>query len=155
MDTAATVSEQKAKIAQFRQEFLNELPALAREYIDTARAESTTQAFEKVMNTAVKVIEGLQVAEKADKYANLPVINFTIGAGVQVTTIEAAAQVPAVPNPDVTDVEPKPVSPFKDSGHDWSLPDNPTDLLPSPDEPGAAATLAALDLASGAMALPD
>lgn len=146
----------KDQIDQFRQEFLQELPILAREYIDTARAEATTAAFEKVMNTALKVIEGLEVEKKKDVYANLPVIHVSFGPGMQLaTTVEPAPE--AAPE-DVTDVEAKPVkSPFGTSSREnWELPDDPTKLLePVPVDPDDAATLAALNLAGSAMALDD
>lgn len=144
----------KDQIEAFRREFFQELPSLAREYIDTARSEGTTQAYEKVMNTAFKAIEGLEVERKKDVYANLPVIHVSFGAGVQMTQVVE----PPTPAADVTDAEPRPVkSPFASSAAKaWDeLPDNPTDLLPSTLSPEEQATLQALNLAGSAMALED
>lgn len=148
----ALTSVPKEKIDAFRREFLDELPDLAREYIDTARAESTTAGYEKVMNTALKVIEGLQVQERKDIYANLPVIHVTFGPSMEMATQIAPAPVPDADQ--VVDVEVK--SPFgssasKDFG---TLPPDLLDLLPAP-VPTAAEqeTLDALALAGSAMAL--
>lgn len=123
-------NESKAAIAEFRRVFIDDLPDLAREYIDTARAEKTTAAMEKVMNTALKVIEGLQVDQAKNPYANLPVINFHIGSDTTVTT---SVEQPAL----VEDVTPRRVvSPFQTSAAKaWdettpeSLPADPLDLL--------------------------
>lgn len=142
----------KDQIDLFRQEFLTELPSLAREYVDTARSEGTTASYEKVMNTALKVIEGLEVEKKKDVYANLPVIHVSFGPGMQMTT-EVVPE-PVVPD-EVTDVTPK--SPFASSASKdfGTLPDNPLDLLSGP-EPASEEdddTLRALSLAGSAMAL--
>ena len=142
----------RQQIDGFRQEFLRELPLLAREYVDVARSEGTTAAYEKVMNTALKVIEGLQVQEKKDPYANLPVINITFGPGMQLATqVEPAP----LPEPQVQDVQPKVASPFASSSSAafGTLPDDPVDLLPAPADPESAEVLAALDLAANAMVL--
>lgn len=168
MDHTVVATRQKTQVAEFRDIFLDELPVLAAQYIDVARAEGTTAAYEKVMNTALKVIEGLEVAKKADPYANLPTINFHIGADMAVTaTIEAA-------KPDVVDVEAKRVDPEWPFPRDNPLPDNPLELLHETvqaepirqEKPSAALrqegaadegreeeTLRALDLAASAMAL--
>lgn len=140
------------QISQFRQEFLTELPSLAREYIDTARSEATTAAFEKVMNTALKVIEGLEVQQKKDVYANLPVIHVHFGPAMEMATTVEPAAVAAV-----TDVEPKVQSPFHTSSSAafGTLPDDPLDLLPAPSTPEEEEVLASLSLASSAMALED
>lgn len=142
----ALTAEPKAQIDAFRQEFLAELPALAREYVDTARAEQTTAAYEKVMNTALKVIEGLAVQEKKDPYANLPVIHVSFGPGMQMATVvEAPAAQEPETAPGVIDVQVK------------ALPDDVLDLLPTPDAAAPteeeAAVLATLDLAASLMAL--
>lgn len=136
----------KVQIDLFREEFLAELPQLAREYVDTARAEATTAAYEKVMNTALKVIDGLEVQKQKDIYANLPVINISFGPGMQMATqVEASKEVPAI---EATDVEPKETWPFPTSAH--ALPDNPLELLEAPADPEMQL---ALDLASSALAL--
>lgn len=143
-----------AKLAAFRKEFIDELPNLAREMIDQARAEESVQAYERVMNVALKVVDGLQVQDKKDIYANLPVIHMTINGGTVTTEVTPAA----LPAADVTDVEPKVQSPFGTSAaREWQLPDDPSEILPGPDPSpeDVAAELAALDLAAGAMALPD
>lgn len=153
----ALTSPAKVRIDAFRQEFLEELPALAREYIDTARSEATTAAFEKVMNTALKVIEGLQVQEKKDQYANLPVIHVSFGPGMQMATLVEAAPspgsdpLPGAPSADIEDAVVK--SPFQTSASSefGTLPPDPLALLD--DTPGAQETLAVLNLAASAMAL--
>lgn len=126
------------KLTAFRQEFVDELPALAREMIDMARAENTTQAYEKVLNTAMKVVEGMQVAQKADPYANLPVIHMHIGSNT-ITTVVKAPAIQEAPG-DVIDVEAT-LTPMP------ALENAPE---PSEDE---LAVLADLDLAASAMAL--
>lgn len=143
----------KVQIDAFREEFLQELPQLAREYVDTARAEATTAAYEKVMNTALKVIDGLEVQKQKDVYANLPVIHISFGPGMEMATqVELPKEVPAL----VEDVTPKETWPFPQSAH--TLPDDPLELLAAPDignpiSPEDDETLNALSLASSAMAL--
>jgi hypothetical protein len=142
----------KVQIDAFREEFLQELPQLAREYVDTARAEATTAAYEKVMNTALKVIDGLEVQKQKDIYANLPIINITFGPGMQMATQVEAAPVEA---PAIEDATVKDEWPFPHSGRGdepvsaTALPDNPLELL----ETQVDETLEALNLASSAMAL--
>lgn len=148
-ELVAGESDQKANVKAFRDVFLRELPSLAQEYVDIARAESTTAAMEKVMNTALKVVEGLQVDQAKNPYANLPVINFHIGAdAVVTTTVEPPLEV-------VEDVTPK--SPFGASAAkawDEPLPDDPLALLESPAEPHPQQEI--LDsLAFGLTALPE
>lgn len=141
------------KIAQFRKEFLEDLPELGRAYRETALAEGTTAAMEKVMNTALKVIEGLEVEKKKDVYANLPVIHVSFGPGMLATTTVEPAPQPTADTTDVVDVEPK--SPFKDSSSREfnTLPEDVTELLPAPESAEDAAILEALSLGSSAMAL--
>jgi hypothetical protein len=155
MDTPPAQSNSASKLAAFRKEFIDELPNLAREMIDIARAEETVQAYEKVMNVALKVVEGLAVQEKKDPYANLPVIHMTINGGTVHTQVEAAPAAPALPTADIEDATPK--SPFASSASKtWELPDDPTEILPAvPDLDDTQATLNALDAAAGAMALGD
>lgn len=149
----------KVQIDAFREEFLTELPLLAREYVDTARAEGTTAAYEKVMNTALKVIDGLEVQKQKDIYANLPVINITFGPAMQMATqIEATPEErPAIEAGDITTVEPKETWPFPRSARDegaaksaHALPEDPLQLLEASEDDE---TLTALSLASSAMAL--
>jgi hypothetical protein len=157
MDTPPAQSNSASKLASFRKEFIDELPNLAREMIDIARAEETVQAYEKVMNVALKVVEGLQVQDKKDPYANLPVIHMTINGGTVHTQVEAAPAAPALPDADIEDVTPRVQSPFGSSASKaWELPDDPTEILPAvPDLDDTQATLNALDAAAGAMALGD
>lgn len=164
MDALPDSNSPKAKLDAFRKEFLDELPSLAREMIDTARAEGTTQAYEKVMNTAMKVVEGVQVDVKKDQYANLPVIHVSFGPGMQMaTTITTPA--PEIPTADVVDVQAKETvfSPFRTSASaefgtaPAQLPDDPLDLLADPATAASTqdedAVLEALTLAGSAMAL--
>lgn len=160
MDLTTAKDAKLAKIEQFRQELVDELPTLARQYIDTARAEATTAAFEKVMNTALKVIEGLEVEKAKDKYANLPVINFVIGPDMHVTaTVE--------PAPPVVDAQAREVT-TQTPALAEALPTNPLELLdgqeetPLPAHQGQEAdalrqkeeeALLALDEVAGALAL--
>ena len=164
MDAAAISNKSKSQVLEFRNTLLDELPLLARQYIDTARAEATTAAYEKVMNTALKVIEGLEVEKAKDKYANLPTINFILGADMQITTtVDAPAPTPVPKSPDVTDVTPKdPLNPEESA----SLPHDPLELLHGHEEPDALPsqdaqaeqrrqeeTLLTLELAGSALAM--
>lgn len=165
MDALTDSNSPKAKLDEFRKEFLDELPNLAREMIDTARAEGTTAAYEKVMNTAMKVVEGVQVDVKKDQYANLPVIHVSFGPGMQMaTTITPAAPVVELAGDEVVDVEPRqPASPFRTSasqafGTAPALPDDPLDLLAEPTADPVRtqdedAVLEALTMAGSALAL--
>jgi hypothetical protein len=148
------------KISEARNVLVDELPVVLRAFIDTVRAEGTSQAYDRLASFALKAVPDLQVNAKPDQYANLPTIHFTIGPGLAMTTTVAAAPVPA-PDADITDVEPKSQAPaalmspipaeVRQAAQEWldSLPDDPLDLLEVPE------TLAALTAAAGAMAMPD
>lgn len=141
----------KDSIDAARQAIVDDLPEMARKYADIALAEGTSQAFQRYFDTAAKIIPDLAANEKKDQYANLPMIHFTIGPGLQVTTTVEQPQVTA----DVTDVEPKVASPFGASASKEfdTLPEDVLDLLPvSAEETQVRETLEA---AAGAMAMPD
>jgi hypothetical protein len=141
---------EKAPIERARERLLEQLPALVDEYIDTARAEGTTQAFDRLMGFALKAVDGLQVDPKAGQYANLPVIHVSFGPGMQLTV--EPGQAPPAPLPlveEVTDATPPAV-----------LPDDPLDLLPAPEptptELAEREVLEALAAAGSAMVMePD
>lgn len=154
MDALPNQSNAAEKLAEFRREILDELPNLAREMIDVARAEATPQAYEKVLNIALKTVEGMQVQEKKDPYANLPVIHMTINGGSVTTQVSAPEPIAAI-DVQATVLPDAPTSPFGASASKtWAMPADPTELLDStPMDADQQAVLDALTAAGSAMVM--
>lgn len=142
----------KSNIDLARERLLSELPDLVEQYIDTARTEGTTQAYDRLMGFALKAIEGLQVNAKPDPYANMPVIHVSFGSNMQmVTTVEAAPEETPVPVlPNIVDAVAKLPAPAAQEAPLQALPDDPLELLDAP-PPASAEEQAVLDALAGSL----
>lgn len=95
-----------------RDVMVSAMPALMQEFIDVCRATGTPAAYQKLMETALKFVPDMKVADKADPYANLPVINYTVqidgstNTTVQVIKGESAPVLPMVEEVAPTNFKP-------------------------------------------------
>lgn len=140
MADAVSGDSTQAKIDEFRKKFIDRLPYLADEFIDSARAENTPDAYKKLMDFSLKVVEGLEV-DKRGAYDNLPMVNVYIGSDVIQTKIAPQAQAPAL---DVVDVQAKAPS------DNFPFPAYPPDAPPLPAPPETSAVFDAFAVLHGA-----
>lgn len=97
-----TESWRERQLEAGRDVMVTAMPALVQEFIDVCRATGTPAAYQKLMETALKFVPDMKVADKADPYANLPVINYTVqidgstNTTVQVLKAETAPVLPLV-----------------------------------------------------------